>query len=90
MRKLSFKQIVDILLIVLMLVFAGQNVASVHLQFLFFGFELPLIILIGFVFFIGYLTAILFRKKDKSEKSVALENKDAKVVNEPTESDISN
>lgn len=67
MKKLSVKQIIDIVLIVLMLVFAAQNVASVHLKFLFFGFDLPLIILIAFVFFIGYLTALLFRRPIKKE-----------------------
>ncbi|NCB67274.1 MAG: DUF1049 domain-containing protein [Bacteroidia bacterium] len=67
MKKLTARQIVDIVLIVLLLIFAGQNVAPVHLNFLMFGFDLPLIILIAFVFFIGYLTAMLFRRSDKQQ-----------------------
>ncbi|MFN4198664.1 MAG: LapA family protein [Flavobacterium sp.] len=35
----------------------------VKVRFLFFGFELPLFILIAIVFFIGYYTAIAFRKR---------------------------
>lgn len=68
MKGLNFKQIIDIILIIILLVFAGQNVAAVHLKFLFFDFEFPLIIIIAFVFFIGYLTALLFRKTDKPKK----------------------
>lgn len=67
MKKLTTKQIIDIILIIVLLIFAGQNVAPVHLKFLVFGFELPLIILIAFVFFIGYLTALLFRKPGKQD-----------------------
>lgn len=67
MKKLTVRQIIDVILIVILLIFAGQNVASVHLKFLVFGFDLPLIILIAFVFFIGYLTAMLFRRPDKQQ-----------------------
>ena len=67
MKKLTARQIIDVFLIVILLIFAGQNVASVHLKFLVFGFDLPLIILIAFVFFIGYLTALLFRKPGKQD-----------------------
>ena len=67
MKKLTTRQIIDVILIVILLIFAGQNVASVHLKFLVFGFDLPLIILIAFVFFIGYLTAMLFRRPDKQQ-----------------------
>ncbi|MFN3756287.1 MAG: LapA family protein [Flavobacterium sp.] len=35
----------------------------VRVKFLFFGFELPLFILIAIVFLIGYYTAIVFRKR---------------------------
>ena len=67
MKKLTARQIIDVILIVILLIFAGQNVASVHLKFLVFGFDLPLIILIAFVSFIGYLTAMLFRRPDKQQ-----------------------
>lgn len=67
MKKLTARQIIDIILIVILLIFAGQNVAPVHLKFLVFGFDLPLIILIAFVFFIGYLTALLFKRPGKQD-----------------------
>jgi uncharacterized integral membrane protein len=63
MKNITPRQIVDIVLIALLLVFIGQNLESVKVKFLFFGFELPLFILILIVFFIGYYTAKTFRKK---------------------------
>ena len=57
MKNITPRQIVDIVLIALLLVFIGQNLESVKVKFLFFGFELPLFILILIVFFIGYYTA---------------------------------
>jgi uncharacterized integral membrane protein len=71
MKKLTTKQIIDIILIIVLLIFAGQNVASVHLKFLVVGFDLPLIILIAFVFFIGYLTALLFRTPGKQDNKTS-------------------
>lgn len=63
MKNISTKQIIDILLIALLLLFIGQNLEGVRVRFLFFGFELPLFILIIIVFFIGYYTAKTFQKK---------------------------
>ena len=63
MKNISFRQIIDIVLIVLLLIFVGQNLESVKVKFLFFGFELPLVILITSVFFIGFYTAKTFRKQ---------------------------
>lgn len=63
MKKLTTNQIINILLIVILLLFIGQNLDMVKVKFLFFGFELPLFILIAIVFLIGYYTAIVFRKR---------------------------
>ncbi|MFN3639678.1 MAG: lipopolysaccharide assembly protein LapA domain-containing protein [Flavobacterium sp.] len=63
MKKLTTNQIINILLIVALLLFIGQNLDMVRVKFLFFGFELPLFILIAIVFLIGYYTAIVFRKR---------------------------
>jgi len=67
MQKLTTKQYINIGLIILMLVFVAQNVESIRVSFLFFGFELPLIILMAVVFFIGYLVAVLGRKTEKND-----------------------
>ncbi len=75
MKKLTTKQIIDIVLILMLLIFAAQNVASVKLKFLFFGFDLPLIILIAFTYFVGFFTAKLFKtKKDVIEETKSKED----------------
>jgi len=63
MKNISTRQIIDIILLVILLVFIGQNLESVKVKFLMFGFELPLFILIAIVFGIGYYTAKTFNKK---------------------------
>lgn len=63
MKRITIRQIVDIVFLILLLLFIGQNLASVRVRFLFFGFELPLIILIAIVFFVGFYTAKVFKKK---------------------------
>jgi uncharacterized integral membrane protein len=62
MKNVTTRQIIDIILIVLLLIFIGQNLESVKVKFLMFAFELPLVILIAVVFFIGYYTAKAFTK----------------------------
>jgi len=62
MKNISTRHIIDILLLLILLVFIGQNLESVNVKFLLFGFELPLIILITIVFIIGFYTAKAFNK----------------------------
>lgn len=57
------KQIFNILLIILLLLFIGQNLEMVQVTLLFAKLELPLAIIIGIVFFIGFFTALVFRSK---------------------------
>ena len=61
-ENISTRQIVDIVLIVILLIFIGQNLESVKVKFIVFGFKLPLVILIAIVFFIGFFTAKAFNK----------------------------
>jgi len=69
------KQVVDLLLIALLIVFVSQNVESVKVKFLFFGFELPLIVLIAITFFIGFFTSKVFsKKKNNEQKTLEIEN----------------
>ncbi|KAF5071237.1 hypothetical protein DSECCO2_214090 [anaerobic digester metagenome] len=70
MKSITTKQIINISLIILLLIFTFQNLANVQVKLLFFGFELPLVILIIIVFFMGYFTARVFnRKKDKTPEA---------------------
>ena len=62
MKNISTRQIIDIVLLILLLIFIGQNLESIKVKFIVFGFEMPLVILIAIVFFIGYYTAKVFNK----------------------------
>jgi len=60
------KQVADLLLIVLLIIFVAQNIENVKVRFLFFGFELPLIVIIAATFFIGFFTSKIFSTKNKN------------------------
>jgi len=55
-KKISIRQVIDIALIIILLIFIAQNLESINVKFLFLAFELPLIIIIASVFIIGFLT----------------------------------
>ncbi|MBP7496230.1 MAG: DUF1049 domain-containing protein [Bacteroidales bacterium] len=76
MERVNIKLIINIVLILVLLIFIGQNVESIRVKFLFFSFELPLIVLIGSVFFIGFFTAKLipFVKNKKPDINKDKEN----------------
>jgi len=59
---------INISLLVLLLIFVLQNLEATKVKFLFFGFELPLIVLIFIVFFMGFFTAVSFRKEGNKDK----------------------
>jgi len=72
--NLTPKQVLNILLIIALLIFISQNLEMVRVKFLFFRFELPIIILIGLVFFIGFFTAHVFNQnKQKKETNFLVE-----------------
>jgi len=62
------RQIIDILLLAILIIFVAQNVESVKVRFLFFGFDLPLIVIIAITFFIGFFTSKVFSRKKKNEE----------------------
>lgn len=69
MKKITFSQVIDIILIILLIIFAIQNLDNVLVKFITIKFEAPLFIIIIFTFLIGYLTAKIFRReKYKDEK----------------------
>jgi uncharacterized integral membrane protein len=75
---LTPKQVLDIFLLALLILFVGQNVQSAEVKFLFFGFELPIFIIIAISFFIGFFTAKAFSMKKEQEKTV-LEDKNDQI-----------
>lgn len=63
----SVKSIFTLLLIIVVLIFALQNVAAVEIQFLFWSFSIPralmIVALLGIGFIIGLLVfSLLFRR----------------------------
>jgi len=64
-NNITFRQVINILLIVLLLIFVAQNLEQIKVSFLFFGFSMPLVILIAVVFLIGYLSGVWTRKPPK-------------------------
>jgi uncharacterized integral membrane protein len=70
------KLVINIVLIALLLLFIVQNVQSTQVKFLFFGFEIPLIIIIAISFFIGFLTAKVFSRKETHDKNVPEDRKE--------------
>lgn len=64
-KKASFKKIINILFILIILIFAVQNLESIRVTLLFFSFEMPLFVLIIVLFSIGFFTTkILGRNKN--------------------------
>jgi uncharacterized integral membrane protein len=75
---LTPKQVINILLIIVVLIFISQNLEMVRVKFLFFRFELPIIILIGLVFFIGFFTAHVFNQNKQKKEERYLVEKESK------------
>lgn len=65
MKNITTRQVINIILIIILLIFVGQNLEQIRVKFLVFGFEMPLVILITVVFLIGYLVAVFSRKNSK-------------------------
>ena len=70
---LSPKQVINIFLLVVLLIFIGQNVHSVSIKFLLWRLEMPVIIIILASFFMGFYTSRAFSKKIKPEKDKVTE-----------------
>jgi uncharacterized integral membrane protein len=72
MNSKNIKKGINISVLILLLIFVLQNLEATKVKFLFFGFELPLIVLIFIVFFTGFFTAISFRKEEKKNDQMPL------------------
>lgn len=68
MRNLTTGQYINIALILLVLVFIGQNLQTVEVKFLFFKPELPIIIIILGCLLFGYVTALIMRRERKQDE----------------------
>ena len=67
--NLTPKEVLYFILLVLLIVFIVQNTENVMVKFLFFGFKMPLVIIIVAVFIAGVLTSKVFTKKVKQVKN---------------------
>ncbi len=56
-KNLSIQQILNAILIGIVILFIAQNLHAVKVRFLFYGFELPMVVLVLSLFFLGYFTA---------------------------------
>jgi uncharacterized integral membrane protein len=83
MNKPSTKQIINLSAILVLLVFAAQNIEKVKVKLIFWGFDISLIILIAFVFLLGLITGHLFLGSKKENKCV--ENENPKILDKSTE-----
>jgi uncharacterized integral membrane protein len=68
MKNLTTGQYINIALILLVLVFIGQNLQTVEVNFLFFHPSLPLIIVILGCLLFGYVTALIMRRNKKQDQ----------------------
>jgi uncharacterized integral membrane protein len=68
LKKLTTKQIINIILIILLVIFIMLNLEAVKVSLIFISFDMPLVVLITFVFFIGYFVGKTFTKKDCKDK----------------------
>lgn len=66
--NLTPKQIIYIILLTLLLIFIVQNVDNIKVDFFYFSFEVPLIIIIVVSFLIGFITSKFIPKKQMKEK----------------------
>ncbi|MDD5571299.1 MAG: LapA family protein [Bacteroidales bacterium] len=69
----SLKKALYVILLALLILFIVQNMESVNVKFLFYGFEMPLVIIIFVSFVLGALITKVFSKKNKNLKSEAEE-----------------
>lgn len=67
--NVTARQVFDILLLAILVVFIVQNLVTTEVKFLFFKFSMPLIVIIILVFLIGALTSrAFFQKQEPAEK----------------------
>jgi len=64
MQKLTTGQIINIVLILFLIIFIGQNLQTIPVKFLFFKPELPLIVIILVCLVLGYVSTLFFRKSN--------------------------
>ena len=67
--NLTPKQLLNIILLIVLIAFIGQNIDSVPINFLIWTFNLPLIIIILITFFIGFFTKAVFTNRKRLPKA---------------------
>lgn len=68
--NLTLKQIINLLFIALLIVFIAQNAESVKVRYIFWEFNLPLIVIIAISFFVGVFTSKVFSKKKHNKPQI--------------------
>lgn len=68
------KKIINIILIILLVIFTMLNLDSQPINLIFISFDMPLVVLITFVFFIGYFVGKVFPTKKCEDKCKEEEN----------------
>lgn len=84
MNRIDFKQVLNIIIIALLIVFVVQNMDDVAVRYMKWTFDIPLIILIVIVFCIGFFTAKIFKRAPEKKEEKKIKEKDGadKLTNE--------
>ncbi|MGI6320297.1 MAG: hypothetical protein ACOXZK_04935 [Bacteroidales bacterium] len=72
-KSITLKQVVSTILIIFLVIFVMMNLNPIEVSLIFTGVTMPLVILITFVFFIGYFVGRTVKKSKtcKEEKREA-------------------
>jgi len=62
-KNVNAKQIINAFVIVIVVIFALQNLENIRVKLLFLSFEMPLFALIIIALVLGFVTAIIFRRE---------------------------
>lgn len=62
-KNVNAKQIINALVLVIVVIFALQNLENIRVNLLFLSFEMPLFALIIIALVLGFVTAIIFRRE---------------------------
>lgn len=75
-KNITVKQVISTILVILLVTFVMMNLGNTQVNFVFISVQMPVVILITFVFFIGYFVGRTVKKskvckEDKKEKKEA-------------------
>lgn len=62
-KSVNAKHIINAIVLIIVVIFALQNLENIQVKLLFLSFEMPLFALIIFALVLGFVTAIIFRRE---------------------------